>query len=172
MAIFKKTEPKQEAPVEKEVKIEAPKPAEFQPVHKTLIGTGITFEGNFISNDPIDIRGAIHGDIYCTDKVTVFENAEYRGAAKVANVSVFGFIDGNVLCEGLADFASSGKMVGDLKTSELKTDPGSNFKGTMTIDYRKSANNSPEVENQTETTEQVDLSEEGDIPVTEADLFN
>ena len=166
MSLFKKAEPvvveEKEPELEPVIVEEPPKKRVFEPIHKTMIGEGITLCGNFFANDAMEIRGTVEGDISATKSVTIFENGKLDGNADVAALIVNGIVEGNVNCDGLAVFTETGKMEGDLKTRQLRTDEGSAFTGTLKLDLGSKAQAAPAI----------DLSEEGDVAVTEEDLFN
>jgi len=180
MALFKKSEPVREVPAVEEI-IAAPevkKPKVFQPSHKTIIGKGITFVGDFVSEDPIEVNGTIEGNVVSQNTLIVNDGGVFDGDAKVSNTEIYGYIKGNIVCDHLTHFSSTGNMDGNLKTKELKTDAGSSFTGNVILQPAKKAPVKVEpapvkVEPAPVKVEPVpDLSEDGDIPVTEADLFN
>ena len=191
MAFFKKQQPApvvpqvEEKPVEPviiEEKKPEKKPDVFTPMYKTKIGEGITFYGNFESSDPIELNGSIHGDINSTDKISISETGSYYGNANMHELHVDGVVEGNIVCEDLAAFSGTSHMDGKLTTARLRTDDGSGMTAELQINPKsKKAAAAPAPVNEPdeisiEGTPVADvaasLAEEGDIPVTEADLFS
>ena len=165
MALFKKTAPV-EAPKAEAIEEQKPEKAVFTPIRKTMIGEGITLVGNFYADEPMEIKGTVDGNITSSKNVTIFEKGTLSGDAEVAAMTVHGYVNGSVKCNGLAVFSPTGKMDGSLTTKLLQTDSGSTFHGNLTLDLG-AKQEIPET-----AAPAIDLSEEGDIPVTEEDLFN
>lgn len=111
-----------------------PKEPDYSPMRKTIIGSGITFFGNFETSDPIELNGTIKGDINSDAAITISEGAEYYGNANMNQLTVSGIIEGDIKCSDLSTFTSTAQMTGDLKTAYLVTDKGSNIHGNLSLE--------------------------------------
>ena len=130
-------------PVEEEIEIkeaeaeaEAPKskePQKFSAIKKTMIGQGVTFVGNFETADPIEINGAINGDIKSSDTVEINQNGSYTGNADIKNLLLHGSAQGKMNVEELSKLTSTASMRGTLATAKLVTEVGSKFDGDMKL---------------------------------------
>ena len=142
--LFKK--PVEEKIEIKEAEAEAPKPKEpqkFSAIKKTMIGQGVTFVGNFETADPIEINGAINGDIKSSDTVEINQNGSYTGNADIKNLLLHGNVDGKIKVEDLSKLTSTAVMHGTLSTSKLITEEGSSFDGDMKLFHFNSAAAAP-----------------------------
>ena len=111
-----------------------PKEPDYSPMRKTIIGSGITFFGNFETSDPIELNGTIKGDINSDAAITISEGAEYYGNANMNQLTVSGIIEGDIKCSDLSTFTSTAQMTGGLKTAYLVTDKGSNIHGNLSLE--------------------------------------
>ena len=188
MAFFKKPQTQPVAPVIKDVPEEPvviekepeKKPDVFVPMYQTKIGKGITFYGNFEAKDPIELNGSIRGDIDSTDKISISETGSYYGNAKMHELHVDGVVEGTILCEDLASFTGTSRMDGKLTTARLRTDDGSGMTAELQIKpagKSAAAQPAPVAAQPAEAPAEpaadlASLAEEGDVPVTEEDLFS
>lgn len=160
-----------------DVKNEAEQGADdkLSPVNRTIIGKGITFEGDFESEDPIKLNGTIKGDIESSNSVHISRDGSYFGNASMRDLHVDGHVDGKIKCEDIATFTNTATMTGDLVTARLKTDEGSGFSGSLKLKLLKAKKAEPKddfsLSREADAKLADSLAKEGDIPVSEADLF-
>lgn len=186
MAFFKKTTvqpviPEEETHEETVITEQVPEERKvFTPIYQTKIGKGITFYGDFESKDPIELNGSIHGNINSSDKINISGTGSYYGNANMHELHVEGIVKGTIVCEDLAAFTETSRMDGKLTTARLRTDDGSGMAADLHIDPTLKKDAAPAKDDfprtsfgdPTEGDTAASLSEEGDIPVTEADLFS
>ncbi len=120
-----------EAPVE-EIAEELPR-IKPTPVNMTKIGEGITFYGDFETEEPMEINGRVEGNIHSTTSIEISSTGSYKGDASMENLVLSGTADGNINCGDLTKLTGTGNMVGDLSTSRLITEDGSNFGGNLQL---------------------------------------
>ena len=194
MALFRKA-PEQPAVPKVEEKPAAPAVAEekpqkkeekpaFSPMYQTKIGKGITFYGDFEAKDPIEINGNVEGSIDSSNTVSVSETGVYHGVARMKEFQVAGVVDGNIDCSDISSFTATSKMSGRLTTARLRTDDGADMEADIRIKPKAAkapaavAAEAPAEEPKAKAPDAriadlvATLAEEGDVPVTEADLFN
>ena len=119
------------------IKKEAPKPKKFVPIAKTTIGSGVTFVGNFETTDPLEINGAIQGDISSKDTVEINPSGKYTGNAEIQDLLLHGEAEGNLVVDNLTKLTTDSVMRGTLSTSRLVTEDGSSFEGDMKLRKKK-----------------------------------
>ena len=164
MGLFGKKEAEITMVSEPVAEVKAPVISGFEPAHKTTIGSGVEFTGDFSGSDPIEVSGKLNGKVDTDNQLTVAKDGQYEGDAEVKKIHILGAVDGDIDCQE-AVIANSGKMSGSLKTEIFLTEAGCDFDGTLKIKPSATvAASAP--------AEMPDLSEEGDIPVTEEDLFS
>ena len=163
MGLFGKKEAEITMVSEPVAEVKAPVISGFEPAHKTTIGSGVEFVGDFSGTDPIEVSGKLNGKVETDSQLIVAKGGQFEGNAEVGKLNILGDVNGDVDCKE-AVISSTGKMGGSLKTEIFLTEPGCDFDGTLKI--------KPTTAAAPATPEMPDLSEEGDIPVTEEDLFN
>ncbi len=103
------------------------------PVNMTKIGEGITFYGDFETEEPMEINGHVRGNINSTTSIEISATGTYVGDARMENLVLSGTADGNLDCIDLTKLTGTGNMVGNLSTSRLITEDGSNFGGNLQL---------------------------------------
>jgi cytoskeletal protein CcmA (bactofilin family) len=100
----------------------------------TVIGQGITIEGELTSDDDVVIQGTLRGKLSCKDTVTVENGAVVDGDITAASLSIGGSITGNVNATDRVDLVPGGRLIGDVKASRLTIADGASFKGNVDMD--------------------------------------
>jgi cytoskeletal protein CcmA (bactofilin family) len=181
MSLFGKKEPEYFAPSKAAVP-EEPEitevPAAKAPAPTTVIGEDTVFVGDIVSDEPIEIKGTVKGNIKSTDKVTVSSSGSHTGKSSVRAIDISGNVKADIECEDLTCIKPSGRLTGTLATAKLATEIGSCFDGSLSLSAdRKPQARRPEPEKEffTAMAEEAkaaeDAAEEGDVAVTEADIF-
>ena len=139
--------------------VETPAAEPFKPSDTTYIGKGITFYGDFVTSDKLEINGAVEGDVRSSALLIITEGAALKGSAAVDALDLSGTIDGSVDCFQLARLTASASMTGTLNTRYLQTDPGSYFEGDLNMGAGAKA------------ADPVPAAQEDDIEATEENIF-
>ena len=139
--------------------VEEPAAEPFKPSDTTYIGKGITFYGDFVTSDKLEINGAVEGDVKSSSLLTVTEGAAFKGSAAVDALDLSGTVDGSIDCSQLARLTAGASMTGTLNTRYLQTEPGSYFEGDLNM--HPSA----------DPAEPVPAAQEDDIEATEENIF-
>ena len=151
------------APQPEEVK--APEPA--KPMRRTTIGKGITFYGNFETEDPMEINGTVMGDITSSALVSITGSASLKGDATMKDLSSEGRIEGNIVVDERSSFSPTAVTDGTLTTRYLSTEPGCAFLGQLSLSGDR-ANAAPAAEAKSEAAESF-KSAEAEAPAAEAE---
>lgn len=132
----KKPEPEPQAPVTEVPEVKEPEekaPEKILPLRRTTIGRGITFYGNFETEDPMEINGSVMGDIHSSALIRVTEGASLKGDADMKDLDSQGRIDGNLVVSERSSFSPTAVTDGTLLTRYLKTEDGSEFLGELKL---------------------------------------
>ena len=134
-----------------EVKPAAPAPVvpetpKFVPTRITTIGRDVTFEGDFITNDPIEVKGTVKGSIFSKTDIHISEEGFLNGDAKAEDIRIDGTVDGTVVIDNVTQISQTGTMTGSLKTGKFQIDPRAYFDGRlqMTSARQVAAEDQPE----------------------------
>ena len=101
---------------------------------QTIIGAGITIEGELTSDDEVEIAGTVRGKVTSKDAVAIATGAVVDAEVTGSTVSVGGQLTGNVTAADRVDLQAGGRLVGDVKTARLTIADGASFKGNVDMD--------------------------------------
>ncbi len=119
----------------------------------TVIGQGITFVGQFTTDELIDIRGKVEGEIISPVEVLVSKTGKHEGTMDVEYLTVDGTIDSDIHCRNTVTLRDDCQVFGTVTTPKLDARDGSNFHGRLNLekDLGKMAEADAEVEAKVET---------------------
>lgn len=100
----------------------------------TVIGSGITIEGEITSDDEIEVGGTIKGKLTSTRAVSVLSGAVVEAEVAASSVVVGGHVTGNVAANERVDLQAGARLVGDVRASRLTIADGATFKGNIDMD--------------------------------------
>jgi len=100
----------------------------------TVIGAGITIEGEVTADEEIIVQGIIRGKLTTQDAVVVEAGATIEADVSAASVVVGGNVTGDVTASDRVDLQAGGKLVGDVKAARLTIADGASFKGNVDMD--------------------------------------
>ena len=155
MGIFGK---KEDAVLEQAPVVEEVKPVQPKAAAGTIIAEGVTFIGDFVTDEDMDIQGAVKGDIKSTVTMHLAKNGQHIGKLDAQNINIEGYLEANATVKDTACFSDSSTFKGNLVTANIDAAHGSNFEGSLSIKKDQPAKASP-------------LFEDGDVAVTAEDIF-
>ena len=123
----------------------------------TVIAEGVTFVGDFFTEEQMDIVGAVRGNIKSTVDTHIAKTGKHIGKIDTNSLHTDGVMESDVICADLAALSETAVFTGTLLTANFDASHGSNFNGTLSI--KNAAKPQPA------------LIEDGDVPVTEEDIF-
>ncbi len=88
----------------------------------TIIGEGSSYTGDMQVSGCLRIDGDIKGDIDCSSKVFINEQARVKGDVRASSVSIGGVVHGNVIASGKVYLFSSAIIFGDIISKGLQTE--------------------------------------------------
>ena len=100
----------------------------------TVIGQGITIEGEVSSEDEVVIGGVLRGKLVAEGPVTVEAEGVVEADIGAQSVAIGGNVTGNVTATDRVELRSGGRLVGDVKTARLTIADGAMFKGNVDMD--------------------------------------
>lgn len=100
----------------------------------TVIGAGITIEGEVTADEEVIVQGIIRGKLTTQDAVVVEAGATIEADVSAASVVVGGNVTGDVTASDRVDLQAGGKLVGDVKAARLTIADGASFKGNVDMD--------------------------------------
>lgn len=100
----------------------------------TVIGQGITIEGEIASDEPVVVAGTIRGKLVVDGAVSVEAGAVVEADIGATTLSVAGSVTGNVSATDRVDLLSGGRLVGDVRAARVTIADGATFKGNVDMD--------------------------------------
>ncbi len=100
----------------------------------TIIGQGITIEGELTSDEEVIIAGTVRGKLSADGPVTVDAGAVVEADIGASTLSIGGSVTGNVNASERVDLLGGARLVGDVKAARLTIADGASFKGNVDMD--------------------------------------
>jgi len=100
----------------------------------TVIGEGLTIEGDITGDEEIVIHGNLRGRLTTRDAVTVGSTAIVGADITGSSLSVAGQVTGDVTASERVDIQAGGKLVGDIKAARFTIADGASFKGNVDME--------------------------------------
>jgi cytoskeletal protein CcmA (bactofilin family) len=100
----------------------------------TVIGAGITIEGEVTTDEDVIVHGTLRGKLNARDGVTVEQGAVVEADVTGGPLSVAGSITGNIVSSDRVDLQSGAKVVGNVKATRITIADGAQFKGNVDMD--------------------------------------
>ena len=100
----------------------------------TIIGHGITIEGEITSDEEVVVAGTVRGKLTAEASVVIESGAVVEADIGAASLSVGGSVTGNVTATDRVDLLGGGRLVGDVKASRVTIADGASFKGNVDMD--------------------------------------
>jgi cytoskeletal protein CcmA (bactofilin family) len=100
----------------------------------TVIGAGITIEGEITSDEDIVVAGTIRGKLTAKDSVTIEHGAVVEADVSGGAFIVAGAVTGNISSTDRVDLQSGAKVVGNVKATRITIADGAQFKGNVDMD--------------------------------------
>lgn len=100
----------------------------------TVIGAGITIEGEVSADDEIVVQGTIRGKLEAREGVTVEAGGVVEADIVSGPLTVAGSITGNITSSDRVDLQAGAKVVGNVKATRITIADGAQFKGNVDMD--------------------------------------
>ncbi|PIT97203.1 cell division protein [Candidatus Berkelbacteria bacterium CG10_big_fil_rev_8_21_14_0_10_41_12] len=119
----------------------------------TVVGSTVHLTGALKDSSEINIFGSIEGEISSETKVVIEDTAMVKGPITAPVIIISGFIKGSVIAQEKLELNSSGKIHGNIETSDLLIHSGATFIGKCTMPNKEDKG--------TETGEEIENEQEG-----------
>jgi cytoskeletal protein CcmA (bactofilin family) len=100
----------------------------------TLIGPGLSIDGEVRSEDEVVVQGTVRGMLTSSDAISIAAGGIVEADIQAAALSVAGSLTGNVTVNERVDIQAGGRLIGDVKASRLTIADGASFKGNVDMD--------------------------------------
>lgn len=100
----------------------------------TVIGEGLSIEGDLTSDEEVVIQGNVRGKVTTTDAVSLGANSVVQADISGQSVSIAGQVTGDVTARERVDIQAGGRLVGDVKASRFTIADGASFKGAVDME--------------------------------------
>jgi len=98
---------------------------------KTTLGPQTVFRGTLRFRDSLKILGRCEGRIESQGSLIIGKGAEVFAEIKVGSLVVAGTVKGNVEALIQTEITSTGKIIGNLRTAQLRIEDGTVFEGKV-----------------------------------------
>jgi cytoskeletal protein CcmA (bactofilin family) len=100
----------------------------------TVIGEGLTIEGELTGDDVVVVHGTVRGTLTTTDALSVSSSGAVEADLTASAVTIAGQVTGNVTAQERVDIQAGGRLVGDVKSARFTIADGASFKGSVDMD--------------------------------------
>jgi cytoskeletal protein CcmA (bactofilin family) len=100
----------------------------------TVIGAGITIEGEIATDEDIVVQGTIRGKLTAKDSVVVEEGATVEADIVGGPLRIAGTVTGNIQSSDRVDLQPGARVVGNVKAARITIADGAQFKGNVDMD--------------------------------------
>ena len=100
----------------------------------TVIGAGITIEGEVTSDEDVVVQGTLGGRLTAKDGVTIEAGGTVEADITSGPVAVAGSVIGNISSTDRVDLQNGARVVGNVKATRITIADGAQFKGNVDMD--------------------------------------
>jgi cytoskeletal protein CcmA (bactofilin family) len=100
----------------------------------TVIGSGLTIEGEISGSEAVTIEGQVRGTITLSAALTVAAGGKVEANVEASVVDVQGELAGNVAAGERVAVGPEGRLVGDVRSPRISIADGAVFKGHIDMD--------------------------------------
>jgi cytoskeletal protein CcmA (bactofilin family) len=100
----------------------------------TVIGAGITIEGEVTSDEDVVVQGTVRGRLSTKDAVSVEQGGAVEADIIGGPVAVAGTVTGNIASTDRVDLQPGAKVVGNVRATRITIADGAQFKGNVDMD--------------------------------------
>ncbi len=100
----------------------------------TVIGAGITIEGEVTSDEDVIVQGTLRGKLAAKDAVTVEQSGTVEADISGGPIAVAGSVTGDITSTDRVDLQNGAKVIGSVKATRITIADGAQFKGNVDMD--------------------------------------
>jgi len=109
----------------------------------TTIGTTVTINGEFKSEEDVAVQGTVKGRIETTADLIVEEGGTVEAEIATRNIDVHGTVVGNVTASDRFQVHAGGNITGDIRSPRVVLEDGAKYKGHIDMDGAPAAAHAP-----------------------------
>jgi cytoskeletal protein CcmA (bactofilin family) len=100
----------------------------------TVIGAGITVEGEISTDEDLVVAGTVRGKVSAKEGVQIEHGAIVEADVTGGSLVVAGSLTGNVTAAERVDLQSGSRVIGNVKAARVTIADGAQFKGNVDMD--------------------------------------
>lgn len=100
----------------------------------TVIGEGLSVEGDITSDEEVVVQGNLRGKLTSSDAVSIGSGGVVQADVAGQSVSIAGQVTGDVSAPERVDIQAGGRLVGDVKAARFTIADGASFKGAVDME--------------------------------------
>jgi cytoskeletal protein CcmA (bactofilin family) len=100
----------------------------------TVIGEGLSIEGDLTSDEEVVVHGSVRGKLTTTDAVSIGATGVVQADVSGSSISIGGNVTGDVTAGERVDLQAGGRLVGDVKAARFTIADGASFKGNVDME--------------------------------------
>jgi cytoskeletal protein CcmA (bactofilin family) len=100
----------------------------------TVIGAGITIEGELTSDEDVVVQGSVKGKLNAKDAVTIENGGNVEADITGGPVAIAGHVTGNITSSDRVDLQNGARVIGNVKATRITIADGAQFKGNVDMD--------------------------------------
>jgi cytoskeletal protein CcmA (bactofilin family) len=100
----------------------------------TVIGAGITVEGEIATDEDLVVAGTVRGKVSAKEGVSIEHGATVEADVSGGSLVVAGSLTGNVTASERVDLQSGSRVIGNVKAARVTIADGAQFKGNVDMD--------------------------------------
>ncbi|MDJ0854666.1 MAG: polymer-forming cytoskeletal protein [Desulfobacterales bacterium] len=99
----------------------------------SLIGRGITVEGELVDGDDLVIEGTVKGSIRSTGEVLVTPHGRVEATISAQRIVIQGYVRGDVRADETVNVQTEGVLIGNCRAKAIQIHEGARFEGRSDI---------------------------------------
>ncbi len=100
----------------------------------TVIGAGITIEGEVAADEDIVVQGTVRGKLNARDGLVVDAGGVVEADVVAGPIRVAGQVTGNLTSTDRVDLENGARVIGNVKATRITIADGAQFKGNVDMD--------------------------------------
>jgi cytoskeletal protein CcmA (bactofilin family) len=100
----------------------------------TVIGAGITIEGEVTSDEDVVVQGTVRGKLVAKDAVSIEHGGAVEADITGGPIAVAGSVTGNINSSDRVDLQNGARVIGNVKATRITIADGAQFKGNVDMD--------------------------------------
>jgi cytoskeletal protein CcmA (bactofilin family) len=90
-----------------------------------------SFDGRFETDHDLRVEGTVSGEVVCRGLLTVEREATARAKVQTRDAHILGRFEGDLVCSGKLQLASTAQVTGTLKAAVLVVEEGASLSGSV-----------------------------------------